>query len=121
MRLTIYVDETRPGEHAPDARFAVLWLDLDEGVWSRESHAGVDLPSWGRLIQGAHTMSVCAAEPGTPLCTLYGLSRPARTAVASRSGRASWSASTGFAVGGRWHLQAVDTEQEIAVHSEFRS
>ncbi|MDR5667698.1 DUF3564 domain-containing protein, partial [Burkholderia cenocepacia] len=52
MRLTIRINGS---ESATRHSFAVLWVDTDEGLWSREAHQGIDLPTWGKVrdVEGA--------------------------------------------------------------------
>jgi Protein of unknown function (DUF3564) len=120
MRLTIYVDENLA---TPDTPFAVVWLDLDDNVWSRESHAGVALPSWGSLKRGTDAISLCPPDSSVPLCTLLGIESARASVERPSSGVATWMIPEPQAapIAGRWHLQAVDLENEVAERSEFRS
>lgn len=56
MRLTIRINGS---ESATRQAFAVLWVDTDEGLWSREAHQGLDLPTWGKVrdVEGAQWRS----------------------------------------------------------------
>ncbi|WP_338927078.1 DUF3564 family protein (plasmid) [Mycetohabitans endofungorum] len=118
MRLTILVNGSDP--QARDD-LAVLWPDIDERVWSRESHSGIDLPSWGRLRDEDDTMLLCGPEENAPLCTLHGsrFGRGVRAAI--EHGAAAWvSTRSGEPVDDRWRLQAVNHEVEPAKPNELR-
>ncbi|MGS0891051.1 DUF3564 family protein [Burkholderia stagnalis] len=99
MRLTIRINGS---ESATRQSFAVLWVDTDEGLWSREAHQGIDLPTWGKVRDVEGAMALCAADSGHAVCQLQGLSfdatqREQGTAVLA-----------GEHPGGAWRLQAVD-------------
>jgi Protein of unknown function (DUF3564) len=119
MRLTVLVNGGDP--QARD-EYAVLWLDVDERIWSRESHSGIELPSWGKLQTDEDSVLLCGPEENAPLCTLHGMSfgRGARAAI--QQGAAAWvSTRTGAPSTGHWHMQAVDRQVEPAEHSEFKT
>jgi hypothetical protein len=119
MRLTVLVNGSDPLARED---YAVLWLDIDERVWSRESHSGIDLPSWGTLRDDEGTMLLCGPEENAPLCTLHGLSFGRGVRAAIQQGAAAWiSTKSGTLADGRWHLQAIDRQMEPAEHSEFRT
>ena len=71
MRLTIRINGS---ESATRHAFAVLWVDTDEGLWSREAHQGMDLPTWGKVRDVEGAMALCAADSGNAVCQLKGLS-----------------------------------------------
>ncbi len=71
MRLTIRINGS---ESATRHSFAVLWVDTDEGLWSREAHQGMDLPTWGKVRDVEGAMALCAADGGNAVCQLKGLS-----------------------------------------------
>ena len=71
MRLTIRINGS---ESATRQAFAVLWVDTDEGLWSREAHQGLDLPTWGKVRDVEGAMALCAADGGNAVCQLKGLS-----------------------------------------------
>ncbi|ABX18057.1 DUF3564 family protein [Burkholderia multivorans] len=110
MRLTIRINGS---EAATRQSFAVLWVDTDEGLWSREAHQGIDLPTWGKVrgLEGA--MALCAADSGNAVCELQGLSfdatqRDQGTAVLAGEHRE-----------GAWRLQAVDRCTTSPEYQEF--
>jgi hypothetical protein len=70
MRLTILINGSDP---TVNHDYAVLWLDMDERVWSRESHDGIDLPPWGEMCCEDGVTTLCAPSEDVPLCTLRGL------------------------------------------------
>lgn len=71
MRLTIRINGS---ESATRHAFAVLWVDTDEGLWSREAHQGMDLPTCGKVRDVEGAMALCAADSGNAVCQLKGLS-----------------------------------------------
>ncbi|KVH07681.1 MULTISPECIES: DUF3564 family protein [Burkholderia] len=112
MRLTIRINGS---ESATRHSFAVLWVDTDEGLWSREAHQGIDLPTWGKVrdVQGA--MALCAADSGNAVCQLKGLSFDA---MRREQGPAVLA---GEHPAGAWRLQAVDTCTTQPEYREFIS
>ncbi|AAY59252.1 DUF3564 domain-containing protein [Burkholderia pseudomallei] len=114
MRLTIRIN----GSDAPAQQFAVLWLDTDEQLWSREAHQGIDLPAWGKVKDVEGAVALCSADSGEALCRLQGLSF-------SNVRRLSEDEEHGNAVlGGKnpqgaWRLQAVDSASIQPEHREF--
>ncbi|KVQ09373.1 DUF3564 family protein [Burkholderia ubonensis] len=107
MRLTIRINGS---EAATRQSFAVLWVDTDEGLWSREAHQGIDLPTWGKVKDVEGAMALCAADSGKAVCKLQGLSfdvtqREQGTAVLAGEHE------------GAWRLQEIDT---CTVQPEYR-
>lgn len=124
MRLTLYIDAGKAPHEGGfplnvEHRYAVLWLDLDHGIWSREAHQGIELPSWGTLHDAPEGMQLRSQEDKNVLCMLHGLTAAARRRHDAAGGTASWTRGTQAALG-RWHLQAVDTEQIKAEHEIFK-
>jgi hypothetical protein len=118
MRLTVYLNE----EDQPATHFAVLWLDLDDHIWSREGHRGIELPSWGTLRVSRNATSLCGETPADPLCELHELGAAVLDQPpASACGAATWIDHDDLTIVGRWHLQAVDREHEIAETSVFKT
>ncbi|EGD02720.1 DUF3564 domain-containing protein [Burkholderia pseudomultivorans] len=112
MRLTIRINGS---ESATPQSFAVLWVDTDEGLWSREAHQGIDLPTWGKVRDVEGAMALCAAEGGNAVCQLQGLSfgatqREQGTAVLA-----------GDHPDGAWRLQEVDRCTTQPEYHEFIS
>ncbi|AOJ78087.1 DUF3564 family protein [Burkholderia ubonensis] len=111
MRLTIRINGS---EAATRQSFAVLWVDTDEGLWSREAHQGIDLPTWGKVKDVEGAMALCAADSGKAVCKLQGLSfdatqREQGTAVLAGEHE------------GAWRLQAVDRSTAEPEYREFIS
>jgi len=117
MRLTILINGSDP---TVNHDYAVLWLDTDERRWSRESHAGVDLPAWGELRDADGVTTLCAPSADQPLCTLSGLHVDRRQQVSRSEGDATWPSKQSRApMSGYWRLQAVDRQPIRAEHSLF--
>jgi hypothetical protein len=117
MRLTILINGSDP---TVNHDYAVLWLDTDERVWSRESHDGIDLPPWGELRDEGGVTKLCAPTAEQPLCTLSGLHVEADCPTAAQGG-ASWSSSgKPVKTDGVWRLQAVEKRAVLPEHSVFR-
>jgi hypothetical protein len=117
MRLTILINGPDP---TVNHDYAVLWLDIDQQRWSRESHDGVDLPAWGELHDTGGVTTLCAPSASEPLCTLSGLHVDRRQQVSKSEGDATWSCEVSHApMNGFWRLQAVDRQAIRAEHSLF--
>lgn len=117
MRLTILINGPDP---TVNHDYAVLWLDTDQQRWSRESHAGVDLPAWGELRAADGVTALCAPSADEPLCTLRGLEVNRRHEIGASQGDATWPCpATRAPTQGFWHLQAVDRDVVRAEHSLF--
>ncbi len=108
MRLTIRINESGSATHQPS--FAVLWVDTDEQLWSREAHQGIDLPRWGKVKHMEGVVALCAADGGEALCRLQGLSFDALVGAPSSGAGGHGAADLGSRHGtpGAWHLQAVE-------------
>lgn len=104
MRLTILINGPDP---TVNHDYAVLWLDTGEQRWSREAHAGIDLPEWGEIhYSGDTTVLSRSAEP---LCVLHGLRVSRREEVSCADGIATLSHEASDAqIAWHWRLQAVD-------------
>ncbi|MCP3727522.1 DUF3564 domain-containing protein [Paraburkholderia sp. CNPSo 3272] len=106
MRLTILINGPDPSINHD---FALVWLDTEEHRWSRESHEGVELPSWGEIRESGGQTALCAPGGDTPLCTIQGLCLTPRQQIGAAQGQATWSSSRSpTPVSGYWRLQAVD-------------
>ncbi|MGN6231140.1 MAG: DUF3564 family protein [Trinickia sp.] len=116
MRLTILINGSDP---TVNHDYAVLWLDTDERVWSRESHDGIDLPPWGELRDEGGVTQLCAPTEERPLCTLCGL-HVERDLLTAAQGGAQWSCGTVGGGDGFWRLQAVEKMTPPPEHSVFR-
>lgn len=117
MRLTILINGSDP---TVNHDYAVLWLDTEERVWSRESHDGIDLPPWGELRDEGGVTQLCAPTAEQPLCILRGL-HVERDCPTAAQGGAQW-ASSGkrTQTDGVWRLQAVEKQVVRPEHSVFR-
>ena len=104
MRLTILINGPDP---TVNHDYAVLWLDTGEQLWSREAHAGIDLPEWGEIhYSGDTTVLSRSAEP---LCVLHGLRLSRREEVSCADGIATLAHEASYAqTAWHWRLQAVD-------------
>lgn len=114
MRLTIRINGSSP---SIQQAFAVLWLDTDEHLWSREAHQGIDLPAWGKVKDVEGAVALCNADSGEALCKLQGLSFDNAPARADRKEGAAELG--GRNPSGAWRLQAVDDEQIQPEHRIF--
>ncbi|AGK49793.1 MULTISPECIES: DUF3564 family protein [Burkholderia] len=113
MRLTIRIN----GSGSSAQQFAVLWLDTDEQLWSREAHQGIDLPTWGKVKDVEGAVALCSADSGEALCRLQGLSF-------SNVERSSDEEHGDAVLGGEnpqgaWRLQAVDSASIQPEHQGF--
>ena len=117
MRLTILINGPDP---TVNHDYAVLWLDIEQQRWSRESHDGVDLPAWGELHDANGVTTLCAPSADQPLCTLRGLHVDRRQQISTAQGDATWSREQSHKpMSGYWRLQAVDRQPVHAEHSVF--
>lgn len=117
MRLTILINGPDP---TVNHDYAVLWLDTDERVWSRESHDGIDLPAWGDVRDEDGVVKLCPHSVDTPVCTLSGLRVSHDERLAAAQGAAQWSCPSQSApTGGLWRLQAVERRQVLPENSCF--
>ncbi|CAN0626579.1 conserved protein of unknown function [Burkholderia multivorans] len=118
MRLTIRINGS---DSATRQAFAVLWVDTDERLWSREAHQGIDLPTWGKVKDVEGAMALCAADSGKAVCKLEGLSF-APTQHEAESGQEQGAAElAGKPAKGAWRLQAVDPCTIQPEYQEFIS
>jgi len=117
MRLTILINGSDP---TVNHDYAVLWLDTEQHRWSRESHAGIELPEWGELRDAGEVTALCAPSADAPLCTLRGLHVDRHQQISTSQGDATWSSGRSPApMNGYWRLQAVDRQPVRAEDSLF--
>jgi Protein of unknown function (DUF3564) len=117
MRLTILINGPDP---TVNHDYAVLWLDTEERVWSRESHDGIDLPPWGDVRDENGVIKLCPHSEDTPVCTLSGLRVDRDRIVAAAQGAAEWSSATKRSPrGSLWRLQAVEKKSVQPENSVF--
>ncbi|MCR1768667.1 DUF3564 family protein [Burkholderia glumae] len=105
MRLTIRINGTSQTARQPP--YAVLWVDTDEQLWSREAHQGIDLPCWGKVKHVEGAVALCAADGDEALCRLQGLSIERASAASRADGHGTAVLGSGTP-SGAWRLQAVD-------------
>jgi hypothetical protein len=117
MRLTILINGSDP---TVNHDYAVLWLDTDQQRWSREAHAGVDLPEWGELKCNGATTVLSGSTSTRPLCILHDLNVTRREEVNHADGIADMPPEIShMQVGWHWRLQAVDRAQVRAASALF--
>jgi hypothetical protein len=119
MRLTILINGSDP---TVNHDFALVWIDLDQKRWSRESHDGVNLPSWGEVRVAGEETALCAPQNDTPLCVMRGLSLSNAQEIqpGERNGDARWSGNGAQGEAAwQWRLQAVDRKTIRAANSLF--
>ncbi|MFM0326560.1 DUF3564 family protein [Caballeronia glebae] len=139
MRITIKLDAF---DHAGESAFAVLWLDRENGRWSREGHECLDIPPWGTWQSTSGGTLLLDPATSNALLMLHGLRLsttgdmlPAEDTVQEVAHK-KWEAQGGradyFGCGGssgsseprpsdkgHWHVQCVDRERIIAEHEVF--
>jgi hypothetical protein len=118
MRITIHLDTF---DCADPAVYAILWLDSDALKWSREGHAAIDIPVWGRLEQMNSGTRVVAPDNNRAACVLDGLDVVAANGpFEGESGRALWYRHAHHApIAGKWHVQCVDDSNSSPENSVF--
>lgn len=117
MRLTILINGSNP---VVNQEFALVWIDLDQRRWSRESHTGVNLPSWGDVRADGDGTALCAPQTDAPLCIMRGLRVDRRQEIHPGHGDASWSSNRACnETAWQWRLQAVDRKPVRAANSLF--
>ncbi|MFP3646396.1 DUF3564 family protein [Paraburkholderia sp. SIMBA_054] len=115
MRLTILINGPDP---TVNHDYAVLWLDTGEQRWSREAHAGIDLPEWGEIHYSGDA-TVLSGSAG-PLCVLHGLRVNRREEVSCADGTVTLSHEASYVrIAWHWRLQAVDRTRTHADSALF--
>jgi hypothetical protein len=112
MRLTVRIKQDGA---LPARTFAVLWLDTERRVWSREAHHGIDLPDWGTLESFGGAVALQSADDHQTVCRLEGLSF-ANLSPGHKQGQADLAACQTH---GAWQVQAVDESSIAPEHAEF--
>ncbi|MPV69283.1 DUF3564 family protein [Burkholderia sp. BE17] len=118
MRITLHLDTFACDN--PTA-YAILWIDTATRRWSREGHAGMDLPAWGALVrEGGATLMTGPDNAGT-LCWLDDLDLDATSGpFEGQAGCARWLRDAMQApVTGTWRVQWVDDTAETPEHEVF--
>ncbi|WP_213302216.1 DUF3564 family protein [Paraburkholderia sacchari] len=106
MRLTILINGSDP---TVNHDFAVVWLDMEQKRWSRESHQGVRLPAWGDIREIDGELALCAPEGQRPLCEIRGLNATRRRGISTAQGQTTWPSDPAQTKTlGCWRLQAVE-------------
>lgn len=120
MRVTLHLDSF--DRLAPGA-WAIVWIDTEVGKWSREGHAGMALPQWGRYrsYRGAQGETcLVAGEAGPELCTIEGLDLGAAGGpFEGEHGHAQWHGDAHEPVQGDWHVQCVDETANVPEEGLF--
>ncbi|CAJ3112345.1 Protein of uncharacterised function (DUF3564) [Burkholderia pseudomallei] len=118
MRITVHLDTFASTD---PAAYAILWIDTTERRWSRESHAGVELPAWGNVVCRGGTTRVTGADDPHSLCVLEGLDLGAKQGpFEGETGAAHWYPHAHRApVVGAWHVQCIDETVAPAEHELF--
>ena len=117
MRLTTLINGPDP---TVNHDYALLWLDTAQQRWSREAHAGIELPEWGEIEnRGTETVLIGSASPA-PLCVLHDLQVNRRQEVSGADGLATLAHEVDPArTYWHWRLQAVDRAQVRAASALF--
>jgi hypothetical protein len=126
MRITVKLDTFDQASSA----YAVLWLDTKTRRWSREGHAGIDVPQWGMLEPSADGTLLRDADGMLPIVLLnrLHLGRWANengspiTDGPSEGARGSATYHGGMGRVPRtahWHVQCLDLETTVAEHEIF--
>lgn len=118
MRITIHLATF---DRIDPTGYAVLWLDDESLMWSREAHMGLPLPRWGTLRPNPDETLLCASHGGWPRCELQGLHlRRQNGPFEGETGCALWYEENGsVAKAGSWHVQCVDDTATSAESSMF--
>ncbi|VCT01019.1 Protein of uncharacterised function (DUF3564) [Burkholderia pseudomallei] len=88
VRITVHLDTFASTD---PAAYAILWIDTTERRWSREGHAGVELPAWGNVVCRGGTTRVTGADDPHSLCVLEGLDLGAKQGpFEGETGAAHW-------------------------------
>lgn len=136
MRITIKLDAF---DHAGESAFAVLWLDRENGRWSREGHEWLDVPPWGTWKSASDGTLLLDPATSKALLMLHGLRLSTSSDMRATKdthqdvAQQRWEAQRGradyFGCGtrnkacpldnGHWHVQCVDRESIIAEHEVF--
>jgi len=114
MRITIHLstfEETNP------CAYAIVWIDRDARRWSRESHFGLDLPTWGVVHARPGATLLCDPHDGSALCELDGLELESQGGPFE--GEAGSARLCSAKARGHWHVQCVDEELALPEHSLF--
>ncbi|PFH20644.1 DUF3564 family protein [Burkholderia sp. JKS000303] len=118
MRITLHLDTFACDN--PSA-YAILWIDTAMRRWSREGHAGMDLPVWGTLVREGGATLMTGPDDAGALCWLddFDLDAPSGP-FEGQAGIARWLRDARQApVPGAWRVQCVDDTAETPEHEIF--
>lgn len=120
MRVTVHLDSF---DRLARSAYAILWIDKESGKWSREGHAGIELPEWGRYRRTPAGTCLVAGEVPGDLCTIEGLDLAASDGpFEGEDGSVHWNAHTDAEpLAGHWHVQCVDESAGEPEESLFAS
>ena len=118
MRITVHIDTF---DRVDPGAYAILWLDDALLEWSREAHANLPLPSWGRLQRRPSATLVCLPDGANPIFELEGLELHKHGGpFEGETGVAWWFARDGAnPESGHWHVQCIDDQPTEAESSIF--
>lgn len=107
MRVTVHLDTF--DRLAPGA-YAIVWIDKEAGKWSREGHAGVELPQWGHCRSTREGTCLAAGDNASDCCMIEGLDLTSSEGpFEGEHGRVQWHGCGLEPVAGDWHVQCVDS------------
>lgn len=118
MRITVLLDSF---DCLDSSAFAIVWVDTETEKWSRESHHGVNLPTWGgwSITRGGVTLFE-GETPQKTICTLEAFQLATDCPRENDIGRARWHIHTdGTTFIGRWQVQYVDKSETHPEESLF--
>ncbi|QJW81481.1 DUF3564 domain-containing protein [Burkholderia glumae] len=118
VRITLHLD----GLDGPEAHaYAIVWIDTATARWSREGHAGIDLPVWGRVAVEGHGIRMTNQDGCDTCCLLEDFDFAAgRGPAEGQGGPARWWPQPGAApVAGTWRAQCIDRSSRCAEHEVF--
>ena len=107
MRVTVHLDSF---DRLDPSAYAIVWIDTESQKWSREGHAGVSVPEWGRYRCTPGGTVLLAGENLRDVCLLEGLYLAAPDGPFEGEGaRAQWLSSVNAEpLEGRWQVQCID-------------
>ena len=114
MRITIHLstfDELNP------CAYAIVWIDRDARKWSRESHFGLDLPTWGIVTSQRGVTRLCSPRADEAICELTGFDLGSDEGPFE--GETGGAQLCGVKARGHWPVQCVDEEATLAENSVF--
>lgn len=118
MRVTVHFDSF---DRLDPCAYAIVWIDTASGKWSREGHAGLAMPRWGRCGRLPDGTSLIAGEDSHDICAIEGLDLAASDGpFEGENGRAHWHArDRAEPIVGHWRVQCVDASAADPEESLF--